>query len=66
MNNTIPLPFKKMVLQSFIISKVLYYAPFLDSNKVRMTRVQALVHKGMLWSISSFSKKYKQQEQKQS
>ena len=31
-NNTIPLPFKKMVLQSFIISKVLYYAPLLGSN----------------------------------
>ncbi len=54
-NNTIPLPFKKMVLQSFIISKVLYYAPLLGSNKIRTARVQTLVHKGMLWSISSSS-----------
>ncbi len=42
-NTTIPIPFKKMVLQSFIISKVLYYAPLLGSNKKRMSRVQSLV-----------------------
>jgi len=54
-NNTIPLPFKKTVLQSFIISKVLYYVPLLGSNKIRTARVQTLVHKGMLWSISSSS-----------
>jgi len=56
MNDTISLPFKKMVLQSIIISKVLYYAPLLGSNKVKTARVQTLIHKGMLWSISSFSK----------
>ncbi len=55
-NNTIPIPFKKMVLQSFIISKVLYYAPLLGSNKKRTSRVQSLVHKGILWCIGSSSK----------
>jgi len=44
-----------MVLQLFIISKVLYYAPPLGLNKIRTARVQTLVHKDMLWSISSSS-----------
>jgi len=58
-NNIIPLPFKKMVFQSFIISKVPYYVPLLGSNIIRRARVQTLVHKGMLWSISSSSKNSK-------
>jgi len=45
-----------MVLQSFIISKILYYAPLLGSNKNRTSRVQSLVYKGMLWCIGSSSK----------
>ena len=38
-NNTIPIHFKKMVLQSFVISKALYYAPLLGSNKSRTARI---------------------------
>ena len=38
-NNTIPLPFKKMVLQSFIISKVLYYAPHLLAQ-IKLERLE--------------------------
>ena len=45
-----------MILQFFIISKVLYYAPFLGSNNNKTPRVQTLVYKGMLWSINSTSK----------
>ena len=54
-NNTVPIPFKKMVLQSFVISKALYYAPLLGSNKNRTARIQSLLHKGMLWCIGSYS-----------
>ena len=54
-NNTIPIPFKKMILQSYIISKVLYYAPLLGSNQSRTSRVQSLLYKGMLWCIGSSS-----------
>jgi len=45
-----------MVLQSFIISKVPYYTPLLGSNKNRMSRVQSLVYKGVLWCINFTSK----------
>jgi len=53
--NTIPIPFKKWFF-TFIISKVLYYAPLLGSNKKRTSRVQSLIYKGMLWFIGYSSK----------
>ena len=52
---TIPIPFKKMVLQFFIISKALYYAPLLGSNKNRTAKVQLLLRKGMLWCIGFYA-----------
>ena len=53
-NNTIPIHFKKMVLQSFIISKALCYALLLGSYKIRTARVQSLLNKGILWCIGSY------------
>ena len=52
-NRSIPIGFKQLVLQSFIISKVIYYSPLLGSNKKRTSRVQSLVHKAILWIIGT-------------
>ena len=57
LNNSIPIGLKKIIIQSFVISKVLYYAPLLGSNKNRTSRVQSLLNTGMLWSINSLSRK---------
>ena len=40
-NKLIPIAYrKKKVLQSFVISKVIYYSPLLGSNKSRTARIQ--------------------------
>jgi len=57
LNNSIPIGLRKIIIQSFIISKVLYYAPFLGSNKNRTSRIQFLLNTGMLWSINSLNRK---------
>ena len=57
LNNSIPINLKKIIIQSFVISKVLYYAPLLGYNKNRTSRVQSLLNTGMLWSINSLSRK---------
>ena len=46
----------KKVLQSSVISKVIYYSPLLGSNKSRTTRIQTLINTGLFWCIGSFSK----------
>ena len=34
-NKLIPIAYKKKVLQSFVISKVIYFSPLLGSNKIK-------------------------------
>ena len=46
-NKLIPIVYKKKVLQSFIISKVIYYSPLLGSNKSRTARIQTLINTGL-------------------
>ena len=55
-NKLIPIVYKKKVLQSFVISKVIYYSPLLGSNKSRTARIQTLINTGLFWCIGSFSK----------
>jgi len=55
-NKLIPIVYKKKVLQSFVISKVIYYFPLLGSNKSRMARIQTLINTGLFWCIGFFSK----------
>jgi len=54
-NKLIPIAYKKKVLQSFIISKVIYYSLLLGSNKSRTARIQTLINTGLFWCIGSFS-----------
>ena len=49
-NSRIPLPFKKKVINSFVISKVSYFAPLLGSNKNRTKQSQVLVNMGLKWA----------------
>ncbi len=37
-NSRISIPFKKIIINSYIISKVLYFAPLLGSNKIRTNK----------------------------
>ena len=46
-NPSIPIPFKKTVLNSIVISKVSYFAPLLGSNKKRSERAQRTINKGI-------------------
>jgi len=47
---------KNKVLQSFVISKIIYYSSLLGSNKSRVARIQTLINTGLFWYIGSFSK----------
>lgn len=49
-NKSIPLPLKKYVLISFILSLVLYYAPLFGSNKNRCSKAQKIINRGLYWS----------------
>ena len=42
-NNKVPLTFKRFIIQSYIISKTLYFAPLLGSNKNNSKNVQSLI-----------------------
>jgi len=56
----------KKVLQSFVISKVIYYSPLLGSNKSRTARIQTLINTDLFWCIGSFfSKNGKTNSEKQ-
>jgi len=55
-NKLIPIVYKKKVLQSFVISKAIYYSSLLGSNKSRTARIQTLIDTGLFWCIGSFSK----------
>ena len=58
-NNSIPIGLKKIIIQSYIISKVAYYAPLLGSNKNRTARVQSLINTSLYWCINSYSSRSK-------
>ncbi len=46
-NPRIPIPFKKINLNSYITSKASYYVPLLGSNKARTNKVQILLNKAL-------------------
>ena len=49
-NSRIPLPFKKSVINAFIISKVSYFAPLLGSNKINSSGAQVYINKSLYWA----------------
>ena len=49
-NSRIPLPFKKLVLNAFVISKVSYFAPLFGSNKNKSKGAQKFVNMGLYWA----------------
>ena len=49
-NKSIPLPLKKYVLISFILSLVIYYARLFGSNKSRCSKAQKIINRGLYWS----------------
>jgi len=49
-NKSIPLPLKKYVLISFILSFVIYYAPLFVLNKSRCSKAQKIINRGLYWS----------------
>ena len=55
-NNKVSLTFKRSIIQLFIISKVLYFAPLLDSNKKKISKnAQSLMNIALLGCIDSAS-----------
>jgi len=54
-NSKIPIPFKKIIINSYVLSKVSYFAPLLGSNKARTNNTQKLINKGLRW-ITGFTK----------
>jgi len=48
-NSKIPIPFKKIIINSSVLSKVSYFAPLLGSNKARTNNTQKLINKGLRW-----------------
>ena len=52
-NPLIPIPFKRTLISSIVISRVAYYAPLLGSNKSRTNSTQQLINKGLYWILGS-------------
>jgi len=50
-NSKIPIPFRKIIINSYVLSKVSYYAPLLGSNKARTNNTQKLINKGKRWIV---------------
>ena len=48
-NSKIPIPFKKIIIDSYVLSKVSYFAPLLGSNKARTNNTQKLINKELRW-----------------
>jgi len=48
-NSKNPIPYKKIVINSYVLSKVSYFAPLLGSNKERANNTQKLINKGLRW-----------------
>ena len=57
LNKYNPIAFKKKVLQSYVISKAIYFSPLLGSNKARTARIQTLINTGLFWCIGSYAHK---------
>jgi len=49
--NKIPLTFIRSIIQSYIISKALCFAPLLGLNKNNYKNVQSLINTALLWCI---------------
>jgi len=54
-NHKVPLTFKRFIIQLYIISKALYFAPLLGSNKSNSKIVQSLINTSLLRCIDSDS-----------
>jgi len=52
------IPFKKIIINSYVLSKVSYFAPLLDSNKARTNNTQKLINKGLRWIAGLQKAKY--------
>ncbi|OUM67267.1 hypothetical protein PIROE2DRAFT_5325, partial [Piromyces sp. E2] len=48
---------EKKVLQSYVISKAIYFSPLLGSNKHKTARIQTLINTGLFWCIGSYTHK---------
>jgi len=48
-NSKIPIPYKKIIINSYLFSKVSYFAPLLGSNKIKTNHTQKLINKGLRW-----------------
>jgi len=48
-NSKISIPFKKIIINSYVLSKVSYFAPLPGSNKERTNNTQKLINKGLRW-----------------
>jgi len=48
-NSKIPNPFKKIIINSYVLSKVTYFASLLGSNKASTNNTQKLINKGLRW-----------------
>jgi len=51
-NPRIPIPFKKIILNSIVISRVSYFAPLLGSNKNHSRVAQSTINTGLGWVAS--------------
>jgi len=48
-NSKIPIPFKKIIINSYVLVKSLIFVPLLGSNKARINNTQKLINKGLRW-----------------
>jgi len=48
-NSKIPITFKKIIINSFVLIKFSYFAPLLGSNKARTNNTHKLINKGLRW-----------------
>jgi len=57
-NSKIPIPFKKIIINSYVLSKVSYFTPLLGSNKERTNNTLKLINKGLRWIARLQKAKY--------
>jgi len=48
-NYKIPIPFKKIIINIYVLRKVSYFSLLLGSNKARTNNTQKLINKGLRW-----------------
>jgi len=56
-NPNIPIPFKKTIVSSIIISRISYFTPLLGSSKDQSHQAQKLVNEGLGYIIGSYKAK---------